>query len=154
VVEQPAPVKKIDAQVLRQLGLDLKRLFERYAQDRQLQEQKFLRNLRQYLGIYDPEVERQLPVNGSRAYPRLTRVKCVSMLSRVMNLMFPGNEKNWELGASPSAEMNPADVKQAVLQLMQEMGQQANGQQPQLTQGAGAGGSQPPRRSARSLSRS
>jgi hypothetical protein len=134
VVEQPAPVKKIDAQVLRQLGLDLKRLFERYAQDRQLQEQKFLRNLRQYLGIYDPEVERQLPVNGSRAYPRLTRVKCVSMLSRVMNLMFPGNEKNWELGASPSAEMNPADVKQAVLQLMQEMSQQANGQQPQLTQ--------------------
>jgi hypothetical protein len=134
VVQQPAPVKKIDKQVLRQLGLDLKRLFERYAQDRQLQEQKFLRNLRQYLGIYDPEVERQLPVNGSRAYPRITRVKCISMLSRIMNLMFPGNEKNWELNASPSAEMNPADVKQAVIQLMQEMGQQAGGQQPQLSQ--------------------
>lgn len=134
VIEQPAPVRKINAQVLRQLGLDLKRLFERYAQDRQLQEQKFLRNLRQYLGIYDPEVERQLPVNGSRAYPRLTRVKCVSMLSRIINLMFPGNEKNWELGASPSAEMSPDDVKQAVIQLMQEMGQQAGGQQPQLSQ--------------------
>jgi hypothetical protein len=133
-VEAPAPVRRIDKQVLRQLGLDLKRLFERYAQDRQLQEQKFLRNLRQYLGIYDPEVERQLPINGSRAYPRITRVKCVSMLSRIMNLMFPGNEKNWELGASPSAEMDPADVKQAVLALMQELGQQAGGQQPQLTQ--------------------
>jgi hypothetical protein len=133
-IDTPAPIRKLDAGVLRQLGQDLKRLFDRYAQDRQLQEQKFLRNLRQYLGIYDPEVERALPVNGSRAYPRLTRVKCVSMLSRIINLMFPGNEKNWELNASPSAEMDPADVKQAVLQLMQEMGQQAGGQQPQLSE--------------------
>jgi hypothetical protein len=132
-VDSEAPVKKINSQVVRQLGLDLKRRFETYAQDRQLQEQKFLRNLRQYLGIYDPEVESQLPRDGSRAYPRLTRVKCISMLSRVMNLMFPGNEKNWELGASPSAEMSPEDVKQAVLELMQEIGQQ-QGQQPQLSQ--------------------
>ena len=132
-VEAPAPVKKIDRQVLRQLGLDLKRLFDRYAQDRQLQEQKFIRNLRQYLGIYDPEVEKQLPVNGSRAYPRLTRVKCISMLSRIMNLMFPGNEKNWELDASPSAEMSPEDVKAAVLQMMQELGDQ-QGQRPELSQ--------------------
>jgi hypothetical protein len=60
-VDSEAPVKKINSQVVRQLGLDLKRRFETYAQDRQLQEQKFLRNLRQYLGIYDPEVESQLP---------------------------------------------------------------------------------------------
>jgi hypothetical protein len=134
-VPAPAPVKTINSQVVRALGLELKRLFDRYAQDRQLQEQKYLRNLRQYLGIYDPEVERALPVNGSRAYPRLTRVKCVSMLSRIMNLMFPGNENNWELNASPSAEMDPADVKQAVLQMQQEMGQQAqDGKQPPLSQ--------------------
>lgn len=131
-VDSEAPVRKINGSVLRQLGHDLKKLFDQYAADRLLQEQKYLRNLRQFLGIYDPEVERQLPVNGSRAYPRLTRWKCISMLSRVMNLMFPGNEKNWELNASPSAEMDPADVKQAVQALMTELSQ--GGQPAQLTQ--------------------
>lgn len=127
-----APVKTIDKAALRALGHDLNKVFTQYASDRLLQEQKYLRNLRQYLGIYDPDVERQLPVNGSRAYPRLTRWKCISMLSRVMNLMFPGNEKNWELNASPSAEMDPKDVEEAVKALIAEY-QQGGGQAPQLS---------------------
>lgn len=120
-----APVKKIDSQTLRELGHDLNRMFQQYSGDRLLQEQKFLRNLRQYLGIYDPDIDSELAPNQSRAYPRLTRVKCISMLARIMNLMFPGNEDNWELTASPSAEMNPVDVKQAVEELLAEYGQQA-----------------------------
>jgi hypothetical protein len=112
-----APVRQIDTAALRMLGHTLNNLFSRYAADRLLTEQKWLRNLRQYLGIYDPEVEAQLAKGRSRAYPRITRVKCISMLSRIMNLMFPGNESNWELKASPSAEMSPADVKAAVEEL-------------------------------------
>lgn len=112
-----APVRVVNPEVLRTLGYTLQRQFEMYVSDRQLTELKWMRNLRQYLGIYDPEVERQLPKDGSRAYPRITRVKCISMLSRIMNLMFPGNEDNWKLGASPSAEIDPADVKVAVQEL-------------------------------------
>ena len=88
--------------------------FDRYSADRRLAEQKWLRSLRQYLGIYDPDIERTLAVNRSRAYPRITRVKCIALLSRVMNLMFPGNERNWELKASPSPDMNPDDIAMAV----------------------------------------
>jgi hypothetical protein len=106
--------------VLVQLGQDLTRLFQQFSGDRLLQEQKYIRNLRQYLGIYDPDIEKELAPNQSRAYPRLTRVKCISMLARIMNMMFPGNEKNWELDASPSAEMSPADVAAAVQELMAE----------------------------------
>jgi hypothetical protein len=113
-------VRVIKPEALRNLGYELNKLFAQYAQDRQLTELKWLRNLRQYLGIYDPEIESQLAPNRSRAYPRITRVKCISVLSRLMNLMFPGNERNWELTASPSAEMSPDDVKAAVDQLMQE----------------------------------
>lgn len=119
IVQTPdAPVKTIDSTVLVQLGQDLTRLFQQYAGDRLLQEQKFIRNLRQYLGIYDPDIEKELAPNQSRAYPRLTRVKCISMLARIMNMMFPGNEKNWEIDATPSAEMSPADVAGAVQELM------------------------------------
>jgi hypothetical protein len=114
------PVKQIDTQVLNQLGNELKELFSQYSSDRRLTELKFMRNLRQYLGIYDPEVEKLLDPSRSRAYPRITRVKCISMLSRIMNLMYPGNERNWELNASPSPEMDPQDVAQAVDDLIKE----------------------------------
>jgi hypothetical protein len=131
-VPAPAPVRKINGATLRNLGARYKALYDRYASERIPAEQRWLKNLRQYLGIYDPAIERTLPPNRSRAYPRLTRVKCISMLSRLMNLMFPGNETNWELSASPSPEMSPEDVAQAVSDLMTEL--QAGGQPVALTQ--------------------
>jgi len=131
-VEQPAPVHQLDAATLSALGSRYKSLFDRYAAERIPSEQRWLKNLRQYLGIYDPDVERQLPPNRSRAYPRLTRMKCISMLSRVMNLMFPGNEDNWELNASPSPSMSPEAVADAVSALIAE--RKAAGQEAPLTQ--------------------
>lgn len=125
-------VRQIDIAVLRNLGQKYKSLFDRYASERIPAEQKWLRSLRQYLGIYDPDILRQLSPNRSQAYPRLTRMKCVSMLSRLMNLMFPGNEDNWELTASPSPSMSPQMVAQAVEELMKE--RQESGQDAALTQ--------------------
>lgn len=120
-VPAPAPVRTLNKGQLLNLGARYKALFDKYASERIPAEQKWLKNLRQYLGIYDPDIERQLPPNRSRAYPRLTRVKCISMLSRLMNLMFPGNELNWELNASPSPEMSPEMVAEAVQELLTKM---------------------------------
>jgi hypothetical protein len=114
-----APVRQLNPQVLRQLGGELGELFSQYSSDRRQTELKYMRNLRQYLGLYDPEIDKEIAPGRSRAYPRITRVKCISMLSRIMNLMYPGNEKNWELEASPSAEMDPQEVAQAVNELVQ-----------------------------------
>jgi hypothetical protein len=115
-----APVRKIDSNTLVQLGQEFSDLFGRYAQDRRLVELKWTRNLRQYLGIYDPEIEKEIGGQRSRAYPRVTRIKCISTLSRIMNLMYPGNEKNWELTASSSHDMDPKDVAQAVADMVQQ----------------------------------
>lgn len=123
-VEQPAPVRTVNSQALLLLGQKYRQLFMRYQGERQPAEQKWLKNLRQYLGIYDPDIERLLNKDRSRAYPRLTRMKCVSMLSRLMNLMFPGNEDNWELAASPSPEMDPKDVAQAVQEMVAKLKEQ------------------------------
>lgn len=125
---EAVPVRKISGSTLQQLGGKFKGMFDRYASERIPAEQRYLKNLRQYLGIYDPDIERELPRNRSRAYPRLTRMKCISMLSRIMNLMFPGNEDNWELNASPSPSMDPQAVQQAVQTLMQEQQQQVPSQ--------------------------
>lgn len=131
-VEGVAPVRQLNDGVLRVLGQKYRSLFDKYASERIHAEQKWLRNLRQYLGIYDPDIERQLPRNRSRAYPRLTRVKCISMLSRLMNLMFPGNEDNWELNASPSPEMSPEAVRKAVEELIARLTNEG-GEAPPLT---------------------
>lgn len=119
VTEGEAPVKVINTDVMRRLGGELAALFATYSSDRRQTELKYMRNLRQYLGIYDPEVASQIAAGRSIAYPRITRVKCISFLARIMNLMYPGNERNWELGASPSAEMSPEDVGQAVNELIE-----------------------------------
>lgn len=115
-VESPenAPVKVIRGEDLYQLGMKLGSLFKQYVSDRRIAELRWLRNERQYLGIYDPEIEKELSVNRSKAFPRITRVKCISVLSRLMNLMFPGNERNWEIKASPSPDMTVEDVKEAI----------------------------------------
>jgi len=124
ISDEDAPTKKITAQQLQRLGRNLSKLFEQYESDRRFAEEKWLRNLRQILGIYDPEVERTMNSKKSRAYPRITRVKCTSVLSRLMNLMFPGNERNWTLKASPNAEMDPEDVQEAI-QLAMQQGEKA-----------------------------
>ena len=114
-----APVRVIKAQDLRALGDKLSPLFTQYVSDRRIAEIRWMRNLRQYLGQYDPEIEKELSANRSRAYPRITRVKCISVLSRIMNLMFPGNERNWSLEASPSPDLNPQDVMEVLQGIMQ-----------------------------------
>jgi hypothetical protein len=122
VVPDPesSPVKEIDPSQLRQLGQNLNHLFMQYLSDRRIVELRWLRNQRQYLGIWDPEVERVMSANRSKAYPRLTRVKCISVLARLMNLMFPGNERNWELKASPVPDMDMKEVTEAIAAAQQK----------------------------------
>lgn len=125
-----APVAKIDPQALKALAGRLSGLFQQYRSDRRLQELRWLRNLRQYLGFYDPEVEKSLTQERSRAYPKITRVKCISMRARIMDLMFPSDDRNWTLKARPSPEMSAEDVKQAIAKAQAR--DQAAGQQPQV----------------------
>lgn len=129
---ETSPVAVINPAELQQLGQNLSKLFEQYVSDRRVAELKWLRNLRQYLGIYDPDIENQIGNQRSKAYPRITRVKCVSVLSRIMHLMFPGNERNWSLQASPAADMSPDDVMAAIKEMMQRYMDQG-GQPPPLS---------------------
>jgi hypothetical protein len=107
---EDVPVRVIDPKEMAIVGTKLKTMFEEYKTDRRNAERNFVKNLRQFAGKYDPEIEQKLPTDMSRAYPRITRVKVLLTLARLMNLMFPGNEKNWEIKASPSADITPEDV--------------------------------------------
>src|SRR5690349_5333007 len=117
-----APAMKPEA--MRALGTKLSTKFFQYEQDRKLAELKWARNTRQYLGVYDPDIESQLDKNRSRAYPKITRVKCVSMLSRLMNLLFQAGDKNWTVAPSPVPNLDKADLQKILDQFTVQPGQQ------------------------------
>jgi hypothetical protein len=103
---------------MRRLGDMLAKRFTQYESDRKLAELKWARNSRQYLGIYDPEIEAAIDKNRSRAYPKLTRVKCVSMLSRLMNLLFQADDKNWTVAPSAVPNLSTEDLQSVLDELM------------------------------------
>jgi hypothetical protein len=114
--ERGAPV--VDPDALRRLGADLASKFVQYKTDRRLAELKWERNARQFLGIYDPDIEKTMDKNRSRAYPKITRVKCVSMLSRLMNLLFPADDKNWTINPSAVPDLDEEDLQKVLDVLM------------------------------------
>lgn len=127
-VEVPGgvPVRRISREQLRQLGHVLSQRFQRFKADRLPAEYRWLRAQRQYSGVYDPEVASLIPQGRSQAYPRVTRTRIVSVVARLMNLMFPGDERNWVLEASPSPDLSPEDVDAAVRAYVEASGGDPN----------------------------
>jgi hypothetical protein len=92
--------------------------------DRFQDEQRFLRNLRQYRGIYDPEVRAKINPNRSSAYIRLTRTKVKTYDARMMDIKFPANDdKDWSIQPTPVPELNPEILKQFAEQIFVHTGQ-------------------------------
>lgn len=119
--EDQVPEKpKLDKAQLQRVGRMLKGRFERYKSDRRGTEQQWMQNLRQILGQYDPEVLNNLAANQSRAYPRITRVKCNSMVARLMSLLFPSEERNWSLSPSPRPSLEADALSEAVRDWQEE----------------------------------
>lgn len=118
VLQLPDTPPVINDAAIAAVGAKLQGRFRQYEMDRRVLELKWERNARQYLGVYDPDIERVMDVNRSRAYPKLTRVKCVSMLARLMNLLFPADDKNWTVEPSAVPNLSEEDL-QTVLDSLQ-----------------------------------
>lgn len=102
------------------LAVALQSKFETWKAARVLYEQEWLKDLRQYLGEYDPELKKRLDPNRSQANIRNTRSKVRSLDARMMDMLFPaGGDKNWAIRPTPMPNMVEQAVKmvsQAVLQ--------------------------------------
>jgi len=114
-----ADASRINPAIMQRLAATLMGRFQQYESDRRLAELKWERNARQYLGVYDPDVDRSIDMNRSRAYPKLTRVKCVSMLSRMMNLLFQAGDKNWTINPTPVPNLDEKDLQTVLTAVMQ-----------------------------------
>ncbi len=108
------------------IGVRLKEEFCRAETERRLTELRWLQDLRQYRGKYDPEVTVRIGANRSKAFVRKTRVKVKTVDSRMADLLFPSNsERSFTLSATPVPQIAP-DLKKMVSGELT----QANGGQP------------------------
>lgn len=104
----------IDTDRLSRLGTTLRSRFAAYEKARSTVEEQWLKNVRQYVGEYDPKILATLKPEQSRAYPRITRVKVLSIVARLHAMLFPAGESNWGIEASPQPIL-PGDKLAEVL---------------------------------------
>ena len=108
------------------LGALLLGEFAQAKADRELTEERWLKDLRQYKGQYEPNEELKM-AGRSRAFVRKTRVKVKTVDARVSDLLFPsGSEQNFSIQSTPVptlSDRQKAQVKERLGKLEQEGGQ-------------------------------
>lgn len=117
--------------VLGALGLKLQAQYSQAKSDRSEVERRWLQDLRQYKGVYEPDEESKIPVNKSRTFTRMTRIKVKSSTARLMDLVFPaGSEDNWSIDPTPVPEMDADPM--ATAELVGQLGRMPTGQELQI----------------------
>ena len=94
--------------------------FEKSIAARQEIENKWVDALRQYKGVYSPDVLSRINKHRAKAYIRITRAKVRTIDSRLSDLLFPANgDKNWSIEPTPIPEFSDSKMA-AILQLWKE----------------------------------
>ena len=74
---------------------------------RQPIEQRWIEDLEQFHGRYDAQTEKDLAAaKKSQLFVNLTRPKTTAMAARLMDLLFPTDDKNWGIGPTPVPELS------------------------------------------------
>lgn len=105
-------------------GERLFRKFGEYKSDRKALEEQWIKNLRQFRGIYDPEIGDAIPKDRSRAYPKVTRKKVINTVARLMEMLFPQTDKNYSISHTPMPDLSQADMQA----LLDQLGTPAEGE--------------------------
>lgn len=109
--------------MLDELGGVLVGEFKQAVEARRETELRWLKDLRQYRGQYDPDVAAKIGPNRSKAFLRKTRVKIKTVDSRVADMLFPaGIEKNWGIEPTPKPSLSQ-DQKIEIRQILSTMAQ-------------------------------
>lgn len=130
---EPDSTASIYLDFMSPLGSKLEGMWTEAQADRREQEQKWLKDLRQVKGEYDPEIKARLHPKRSKAFLSLTRTKTKTISSRMTDLLFPANgEKNWGIGPTPIPELNPAVIENLVQQYQAQTGEPISEEQIKL----------------------
>lgn len=101
-------------------------------------EERWLRNIRDYHGKYSSDMDKQMKdAKQSRVFVKLARAKTVTLEARLFDMIFPTDDRNWGIEATPvpklkkesnEAKQNIAGAVEAA-NLAEEQGDTAKAQQ-------------------------
>lgn len=92
---------------------------------RDLVEKRWLEDIRQYHGVYEDKVLKNIKeAGGSELFITATRAKTNALEARLTDMLFPTDDKNWGIGPTPVPEL-ASEAKEAVRQA-QEAVDEAN----------------------------
>lgn len=102
-----AATRAANEERLQLLGADLAGKFRDCETKRQRIEDRWLEDLRQYHGRYDPGIEQGLvDAESCSLFLNITKPKTHAFAARVMDLALPTDEKNWGISQTPVPEMS------------------------------------------------
>jgi hypothetical protein len=105
---------QLNTKELAKLGTEVERQLSQFRTDRNLLETQWLKNLRQYQGKYDDAVAANIPDERSHVYPRDTRIKIKGGVAKMMEMMFPAQDRNWGLSVSPIPNIPKEDLQRVI----------------------------------------
>lgn len=108
--------KERNSEAMASFGYRLRNQFSQNKAYRQAKELTWLEDLRSYKGIYDPSVK--IDVNSSKVYPKIPRSKVNIVLSRLHEMLFPSQEKNYEISPTPDPRIAKEIVRQIAMSLV------------------------------------
>ena len=113
----------LDEAQLNKLGERLFKMWPTHRDDRKAIEERWLKNLRQVRGIYDPEIK--IATDKSKAYPKMTAWMVRGTIARLMQLLFPMTEKNFGIKESPLPDLPTEQLQEVLDSLTAEAGEGA-----------------------------
>ena len=134
--EEEEVLDGVQAQSMQSLGSRLAGTFQEYKDARKETEDEWLKDLRQYQGIYEPDVLARLnQASGSRSkvFVGLTRTKVMAAYSRIIDLLFQNGEIFFGVNPTPVPQIDPLKAMQ-MRQMAMEQIAQASRQDPMMNQ--------------------
>lgn len=103
------------------LSLFVRARFDDAEKARKTLESRWLKDLRQYRGQYEPESMCRMDPNRSKAFMRVTRTKVKTLTARLTDLLFPANgDKNWGITSTPMPDYTKEQREQLAMLYQQE----------------------------------
>lgn len=116
LIEDDAP-EEIDGtqdQEIESLGSRLSHVFTEYKESRKETENEWLKDLRQFQGMYEPDVLARLNESGARSkvFVGLSRTKVMAAYSRIVDLLFQHGDSYFGIEPTPIPQIDPLKAMQ------------------------------------------
>lgn len=114
VEDMPEESDGTQEQEIMSLGSRLSEVFTEYKDSRKETENEWLSDLRQFQGLYEPDVLARLNESGARSkvFVGLTRTKVMAAYSRIVDLLFQHGDSFFGIDPTPIPQIDPLKMMQ------------------------------------------